>query len=602
MTHTIERSAKGRQGSTRSTLALVAALQFASLMTLPESGRAAEPDRWAPGRILVSPKPGLPAAQFDKLLKSHGAQSAKKLNGINVYAVELSPQSRGQEKALARILSQNPNMKFAEVDGAIVMQQVPTDPYLGSEWHLSKIQAPDAWDTSTGAGVTIAILDGGVDSSHPDLAARMVPGWNFYDNSSNTADVNGHGTMVAGAAAAAGNNGIGVTGVAWNSKIMPMRISDPNGYLTYYSIVANSLTWAADHGARVANISYIVSQVPTVQNAAQYMRSKGGVVVASAGNSGAYTADANTSTIITVSATDSADIRTSWSAYGPIVDVAAPGVGIWTTTTGGGYSAVNGTSFSSPLTAGVAALVLSANPSLSPAQVDNILTSTADDLSPPGRDDYYGYGRVNAARAVAAAKGNSVTDGQAPSVAIMTTSGATVSGIVSVDVDAKDNVGVSRVDMYVNGSLLGTDSASPYSFSLDTSTLADGAATLTAKAYDQAGNVASSPAITVNVANGAISPRPPPPAGTSTPLSVAIVNPTEGAIVNGNVNVGVSTSDQGSGTTVSLYIDGALTATGTGALSYRWNARKASKGTHTIQALAKDAAGNSASQTVHVVK
>jgi subtilisin family serine protease len=548
----------------------------------------------------VAPKAGLPAAQFDKLLRGHGAKSARKLNGINVYVVDLSDQSRGQEKALARALAQNPNIKFAEVDGAIEMQQTPSDPYLGSEWHLSKIGAPDAWDTSTGSGVTIAILDGGVESGHPDLAARMVPGWNFYDNNSNTVDINGHGTMVAGVAAAAGNNGIGVAGVAWNAKIMPMRISDPNGNLTYYSIVANSLTWAADHGARVANISYIVSHIATVQNAAQYMRNKGGLVVASAGNTGAYNSSPNTPTIITAAATDSSDVRASWSAYGPIVDVAAPGVGIWTTTPGGNYGPVNGTSFSSPLTAGVVALILSANPSLSPSQVDNILTSTADDLLPAGRDDYYGYGRINAARAVAAARGVATVDSQPPTVSILSPSGGTLGGIVSVEVEAKDNIGVTRTELYVNGALHASDIAAPYSFSLDTSTLSDGNVALIAKAYDQAGNLGTSSVVNLTVANN--NTVSVPSTGVSSALGVSISNPSDGASVNGNVNIGVTTSDGGLVPSLSLYIDGTLMASGRGSISYKWNARKASNGPHTIQAVAKDGNNATASQTIRVMK
>ncbi|MDB5756690.1 MAG: hypothetical protein JWR56_3118, partial [Massilia sp.] len=379
----------------RTRLSIAATLAIASLGMLPSLSSAAPPEQWASGRILVSPRPGLTAAAFDKIIKSHGANASRKLNGINVYVVEMPP---GREQAMAQALARHPNMKFAEVDGAVSMQMTPSDTYYPNAWHLPIIQAPAAWDMATGSGITIAILDGGVESTHPDLAAHIVPGWNFYDNNSNTSDVNGHGTKVAGVAAALGDNAMGVTGGAWNAKIMPMRISDTAGNLTYYSIIANSLTWAADHGARVANISYIISQVATVQNAAQYMRNKGGVVVASAGNTGALDSTPNTSTILTVAATDSADQRASWSAYGPVVDVAAPGVGIWTTTAGGSYGAVSGTSFSSPLTAGVVALMLSANPALQPSQVDSILTSTADDLGTPGRDDYYGYGRINAYR------------------------------------------------------------------------------------------------------------------------------------------------------------------------------------------------------------
>lgn len=564
------------------------ALAAAMLLAAPAHAAQPDPERYASGRILVAPRAGLPAAEFNKIIKAHGGNGARKLNGLNVFVVDLPP---GREKALAQALARHPSVKFAELDGAVTMQMTPNDPQYGSEWHLATIQAPAAWDIATGSGITIAVLDGGVESTHPDLAAHIVPGWNFYDNNSNTSDVNGHGTKVAGVAAAIGNNGVGVTGSAFNANIMPMRISDTAGNLTYYSIVANALTWAADHGARVANISYIISNVSTVQTAAQYMRNKGGVVVASAGNTGAYDASANTATIITVAGTDSADQRASWSAYGPIVDVAAPGAGIMTTTPGGGYGAVSGTSFSSPLTAGVVALMLSANPALQPSQVDSILTATADDLGATGRDDYYGSGRINAYRAVAAAKTAATADNQAPTVAIASP-GATVKGIVTVDVSATDNVGVNRVELYAGGALVASDIAAPYSFSWDTTSRADGGTTLVARAYDSAGNVASS-TVNVNVANTAGS-------ADITPPSVSIANPKSGAVVNGNVNVSVSASDNVAVSNVSLYVDGALAATGNSSVSYNWNTRKSGKGSHTITATARDAAGNATSQSVQV--
>ena len=587
--HTSQHTSSARPSVFRAAAA-AALFATAGAALVPTVAHAAQPERFAAGRILVSPRAGLPVKEFDKIIKTHGAHAARKLNGINVYVVDLPP---GREKALQQALERNPHIKFAELDGEVEAQMTPSDTYYASSWHLPKISAPAAWDTATGAGVTVAILDGGVDAAHPDLAARIVPGWNYYDNNSNTSDVTGHGTKVAGVAAAAGNNALGVTGGAWNAKIMPMRITDPNGSITYYSIIANALTYAADKGARVANISFIVSHVSAVQSAAQYMRSKGGVVVASVGNSGTYNANPNTASIITVAGTDSADNRASWSAYGPIVDIAAPGVSVYTTVKGGGYGAVSGTSFASPLTAGVVALMLSANPSLQPSQVDSILASTADDRGTAGRDDYYGYGRVNAARAVAAAKGVVATDTQAPAVSLASP-GSTVKGIVAVNVSASDNVGVTRVELYAGGALLASDVAAPYSFSWDTTSRADGATTLLAKAYDAAGNAASS-SVNVTVANSTAA------ADTVAPV-VNIANPQAGATVSGTVAISANASDNVSVTGLSLYVDGALKATGNSSLSFKWNTRKVSKGYHTIQAVARDAAGNTTTKSVQVVK
>ena len=148
---------------------------------------------------------------------------------------------------------------------------------------------------------------------------KMVAGWNIYDNNSDSRDVYGHGTKVAGTVAAAGNNGAGVASVAWSCWIMPVRISDPTGWATY-SDIASGLTWAADHGARVANISYKVTTSSTVTAAAQYFQGRGGVVASSAGNDALFDASADNPYIITVSATDPNDALYSWSSTGNNVD------------------------------------------------------------------------------------------------------------------------------------------------------------------------------------------------------------------------------------------------------------------------------------------
>src|SRR5262249_39732123 len=156
------------------------------------------------------------------------------------------------------------------------------------------------------------------------------------DNNSDTHDVYGHGTPVAGTAAASSNNGAGVASVTWNCRIMPVRISDTTGY-AYYSTTASALTWAADHRARVANLSYEMSTSGTVTSAAQYFQSKGGVVTMSAGNYSTFVSAADNPYVLTVSATDSNDLLTTFSNYGNIIDLAAPGVGIYSTDNGGGY-------------------------------------------------------------------------------------------------------------------------------------------------------------------------------------------------------------------------------------------------------------------------
>lgn len=555
---------------------------------------------WAKGRILVVPRAGLPAQAFADILKEHNGK-ARKIGQSDLYIVDVPEYS---EEGVVAKLQNHPHLKFVELDRVVLPALTPNDPYFyggaADTWHHFKIGTPLAWDSTQGTGITIAILDSGVDGTHPDLSPKMVPGWNFYDNNSDTSPVTGHGTTVAGTAAAITNNNIGVAGVAGASLIMPLRVSDTSGN-GYSSTIAQGLTYAADHGALVANAGFqgITSSL-TVRNAAQYMKDRGGLVIAPAGNTGSLESYTITSTMIPVSATDENDLKTSFSSYGDYVALAAPGIKIWTTTVGGGYSAFSGTSQASPIAAGVVALMMAANPKLSNTEIENLLFSTAVDLGSAGKDIYFGYGRVDAAAAVLAAKNATPTvDSTAPSTSIIDPlGGATVSGLIPVDVDATDNAGVARVELWVNNTNIATDTSSPFAFSWDTAGAPNGTAKVEARAYDTNGNL-STASISVNVSNSIATPS----VDTQAP-AVTIVNPVAGS-VTGTVTISTSASDNSgpSGIKQYIYIDGALVTTGTGStLSYSWSTRskKVKAGSHTIQAIAKDAAGNSSSAYVTV--
>jgi Big-like domain-containing protein/subtilase family protein/F5/8 type C domain-containing protein len=234
------------------------------------------------------------------------------------------------------------------------------------------------------------------------------------------------------------------------------------------------------------------------------------VVTAAAGNSGIDEGQTVSDAITCVSATDNNDVKTSWSSYGAYVDVAAPGAAIYTTSSGGGYGSVSGTSFSAPMTAGVYALMMAANPQLLPSQLDAALFSTAIDLGNAGKDPYYGYGRINAGEAVASVSTSTPLDTTLPSVSIASPAGgAVVKGLVPVDVTASDNIGVTRVDLYAGGKLVGSDAAAPYGFSWDTSGVPDGSVTLEARAFDAAGNLATRQ-VTVTVGNANVGGTTPP--------------------------------------------------------------------------------------------
>jgi subtilisin family serine protease len=560
------------------------------------AAQEAAPGSYAKGRILVMPRPGLPDAQLAKILSVHGGK-ARKITAFGLHIVDLPADA--SEEAVAKLLSQNPHFKFAELDQRAPASLTPNDPYFGSEWHAAKIGAPAAWDVSLGTGVTIAILDTGVDGTHPDLSAQMVPGWNFYANSSNTSDTYGHGTWVAGTAGGTANNGIGVAGIAGRASLMPVVIADSSG-VGYWSMIAQGISYAIDHGARVANISYenLLSS-SSIVSAAQYMKSKNGLVVVAAGNCGCNANLTPSTSMIPVSATDANDQITSFSSYGSYVAISAPGNYIYTTTIGGGYAQGVGTSFSSPVVAATIALMMSANPGLANTKIESLLYSTATDLGPAGRDIYYGYGRVNAAAAVQAvlAVPTTTTDTQPPTASITSpVASTTVSGVVPVDVTATDNVGVTKVELRVNGAAVATDTMAPYGFSWDSTTVANGMASLTVVAYDAAGNSGASAPVSVNVSN----------AISTTPPVVRILSPASGSIKSkGSVTVSASASDSGgtAGITQTLYIDGALkTTVNGGSLSYSWSVNKVASGAHTIQVVAKDAAGMASSASVQVSK
>jgi hypothetical protein len=326
------------------------------------------------------------------------------------------------------------------------------------------------------------------------------------------------------------------------------------------------------------------------------MKNKGGLVFVSSGNTGAENTATATTSLIPVAATDSNDLRAGWSTYGAYVALAAPGVGIYTTTRGGGYVAESGTSFSSPVAAGVAAAVMSANPTLSSSQIESILFATAVDLGVAGRDPYYGHGRLNLDAAVKAALATPAADTLAPSVSVTApAAGSTVSGLVAVDVSALDNIGVARVELRVNGATVASDLVGPFGFSWDSTRVANGAATLAALAYDAAGNVATSPSVTVSVANAVVADTTPPTVSIASPLGGAVLSGTVAVISNAADNNGTA------GLVQALSIDGKQVATAQGGkLSYNWNTRKASAGSHTLSVTATDAAGNRSSSTLTV--
>ncbi|MDW8290420.1 MAG: Ig-like domain-containing protein [Armatimonadota bacterium] len=287
------------------------------------------------------------------------------------------------------------------------------------------------------------------------------------------------------------------------------------------------------------------------------------------------------------------DALASFSNTGNIIDLVAPGDGITTTNRGGGYATWSGTSFSAPVVAGVAALVIAANPALTGRQVMQVLVESCDDFGATGWDTTYGWGRVNAQKAVQRAlSGNIGGDTMPPSVQITSpAAGSTVSNTVIVSVSAADNVGVASVSLTLNGVEVAKLTRLPYTWSWDTTAYANGSYNLTAIATDTWGNQ-SAHTVAVSVYN----------APDTTPPTITIVSPVSGSVVNGTVTVQVNASDNRGVTKMELYVNGKRTNTATAPpFSMTWNTRNLKAATYTLQCRAYDAAGNSAwSKSVQV--
>ncbi|MEK1833409.1 S8 family peptidase [Priestia megaterium] len=268
--------------------------------------------------------------------------------------------SKKNIEKLINIYSDLDEVEYAEPNYIFKASYVPNDLFYPYQYGPQKVQAPSAWDViRSNSSIKIAIIDTGVQLNHPDLASKLLLGYNFADGNTNPSDGNGHGTHVAGIAAAVTNNSTGIAGMAPLASILPVRALDNagNGLLTN---IANAIVYAADQGAQVINLSLGAPKgAVTLENAINYAWNKGAVIVAAAGNDGAnvITYPAYYDNVIAVASTDSNDQKSSFSNYGIWVEVAAPGSNILSTYTGSYYAYLSGTSMACPHVAGLAALL-----------------------------------------------------------------------------------------------------------------------------------------------------------------------------------------------------------------------------------------------------
>lgn len=379
-------------------------------------------------------------------------------------------------------------------------QYVPNDPIQG--YHIPQINLYSAWDHSKGDGVVIAILDTGFQLDHPDLVNQyQLPGRNTVSDNDDVGPVMYHGTAVASCAAAQGDNGIGIVGSAFNARILPIRVSNLSSGDASSTAIVKGILWAADNGADVINISYAAYPLASVQDASAYAASRGANVTFSAGNQGINVYNGDPEDMVIVGALDEGGNRTGFSNVGPSLDVMAGGQGVWTANLGSIYTQRNGTSFPSPIVAGVLACIKSANPSLTPDERMQVLLSTCDDITGPapatvGWDFVTGWGRANAGRAVELAKslgggGGNEGDTESPVINVLRPlAGSMQSGNrMVVDIETSDNVRVvSLTATTPTQSATRTDPGSAVKLNFNLRKIPSGPFTLTVTARDEAGN------------------------------------------------------------------------------------------------------------------
>ncbi|MCL5942779.1 MAG: S8 family serine peptidase [Actinobacteria bacterium] len=417
---------------------LVVAAEARAAVPLPDlpGGEAAPPT------LLVKVKPGAEPLERRIDVRPFGLRLTQVFPRLDMVVVapaaERAPDTEGALAALRR----HPAVVWAERSREKRFALVPNDPFFSEQWALPAVHLPAAWDWGTGAAsVVVALLDTGLAVDIPDFSGRIVaPYSTYYDSAQSWAweDVQGHGSATAGVAAATGDNAVGIAGAAWGVGVMPVHLSDGDTLRTEDEVEA--ILWAVEHGADVINLSFgSLSSDPAEQEAVEYALSRGVVVVAAAGNDGPDTGieyPAAYPGVIAVGAVDPERRRADFSNTGTALDVVAPGTDIltWSATREViGLRRVGGTSFAAPLVTGVVALMLSQNPALSPGQVEAILRGSADDLGPAGRDDQYGYGLLDAEKAVRLAAAG---DSTPPQTTTTTTAVPSPPGVAFVDVPA----------------------------------------------------------------------------------------------------------------------------------------------------------------------
>ncbi|MBL8059368.1 MAG: S8 family serine peptidase [Chthonomonas sp.] len=377
-------------------------------------GRAGQPT----GDLIVVPKTeefvlgAVRHHDFRAIGRGLGSRVKEAYAGGRVLVVR--PPSGSNWRQYRQTLLATGSYESVEPNTVAELTAMPDDPLFNNQWHLFQISAPRAWDFETGTNSPIlAVVDGGVNLTHPDLAPNLVPGFNTISGLAqaqggavNDVTTSGHGTRTAGVAAARGNNGIGVSGVGWDLRVMPIRATDNVSGATPRSELLEGVQWAVQNGAKVVSVSYTEVEYQDVEAMGAWARSQGALLVWSAGNSNTNWANFDHDNVTVVGGTDQTDSRwnpspTSGSGYGKGVDCFAPCTQIYTINKAGGYgNAPAGVSFAVPQVAATLALMMGRSPSLTPSEIEKRMLLRCGNMGPLGNDLNFGFGRLNAGAAV----------------------------------------------------------------------------------------------------------------------------------------------------------------------------------------------------------
>lgn len=358
---------------------------------------------------IVSLKQPVSDSKARELAHALGGELIQNLQQLNRITVRIDA-ARASLRSLA-----NAHKSVTGIEPArkLRLAWTPNDPHFSAQWGLAAINATSGWDSSRGwSDTVIAIIDSGVDYTHPDLVGKVVLGPDYGNGDNDPRDTNGHGTHVAAIAAARANDGYGVAGVCPNCSLLAVKVLPDWQDSTWDSYVAAGVVWAADNGADVINLSLGSPRASSVlADAIRYASAHGVVIVAAAGNTGDATVSypAALPEVIAVAAAASRDSIASFSSTGRWVEVAAPGLDILSSIPDAGFAYFSGTSMATPFVAGLAG-ILKGEPGATAASVRARIGATATDVGIPGRDVSAGYGLIDLDAALAAASGGGSGD------------------------------------------------------------------------------------------------------------------------------------------------------------------------------------------------